>query len=341
MLGWQNQHPVILAAGPPSGGPSAGPSHRALAVIVLLVVSAGCLSAGGGPGAGPAEPTRTAGPERPGEGVNVTVVDVVDGDTLDIAYANGTRDTVRLLGVDSPEVRTTNDPEEFTGVPDTEAGAQCLRRAGANASAYATDRLAGESITLVFDSESERRGYYGRLLAYVYVDGESFNRALLETGHARVYDTAFTERERYERTAAAARDDRRGLWSCVDADGDGDGPAAAGTVGDTPLEVVAINYDAAGNDNENLTGEYVTFRNNGTEPLDISGWTVADDGGHVYTFPDGAVVDPGVEVTLRTGSGTDTATTYYWGESGAVWNNDGDVVTVRNATGSTVIREPY
>jgi len=328
---------VSLADGPPLGGPGAGPSHRALAVVLLIVVSAGCLS--GGPGVGPAEPTRTAGPERPGEGVNVTVVDVVDGDTLDIAYANGTRDTVRLLGVDSPEVRTANDPGEFTGVPDTETGAQCLRRAGANASAYATDRLAAESVTLVFDSESERRGYYGRLLAYVYVDGESFNRALVETGHARVYDTAFTERERYERTAAAARNDRRGLWSCADADGDG--LPAAGTVSDAPLEVVAINYDAAGNDNENLTGEYVTLRNSGTEPLDIAGWTVTDDGGHVYAFPDGAVVGPGVEVTLRTGSGPDTTTTYYWGESGAVWNNDGDVVTVRNATGATVIREPY
>ena len=271
------------------------------------------------------------GPEG---GVEVTVIDVVDGDTVDVAYANGTQDTVRLLGVDSPEVRSPNDPAEFTGVPTTEAGERCLRRAGANASAYAVDRLADESVTLAFDPQSERRGYYGRLLAYVFVDGESFNHALLREGHARVYDTTFTERERYERTAAAARADRRGLWSCVDADGDG-------SVGDSALEVVEINYDAPGNDNENLNEESVTFRNDGSDPLDISGWTVADDGGHSYTFPDGTVVDPGAEVVLRTGSGTDTGTTYYWGRSGAVWNNDGDVVTVRNATGSTVIRLSY
>ncbi len=336
---WQYDPAVLSTDDRPVAGPDGGPSRAAAALVVLLVVSAGCLSAVGGSGAGPAEPTRTAGPEATDGGVEVTVVDVVDGDTVKIVYANGTQDTVRLLGVDTPEVLAQNDPEEYTGVPETEAGERCLRRAGENASAYATDRLAGESVRLVFDPQSERRGYYGRLLAYVVVDGESFNHALLREGHARVYETTFTERERYERTAAAAREDRRGLWSCVDADGETTAPD--GGVGDGPLELVDSNYDAAGNDNENLDDEYVTFRNAGTEPLDISGWTVADDAGHVYTFPDGTVVDPGAEVTLRTGSGTDTGTTYYWGESGAVWNNDGDVVTVRNASGSTVLRASY
>jgi micrococcal nuclease len=321
------------------GGSNAGRSRRILAVLLLLVVSAGCLSGVGGPGTGATDPTRTVGPEPPGEGIEVTVVDVVDGDTVDIAYANGTRDTVRLLGVDTPEVHTENSPQEFTGVPDTDAGERCLRRAGENASTYAAERLAGESVRLVFDEQSERRGYYGRLLAYVVVDGESFNHALVRAGYARVYDTAFTERERYERTAAAARDDRRGVWSCIDADG---GPTPTdGAVADSPIEVAAINYDAAGNDNENLDDEYVTFQNNGAEPLDISGWAVADDAGHTYTFPEGTVVDPGAEVTLRTGSGTDTETNYHWGRSGAVWNNDGDTVIVRNATGATMIRVAY
>lgn len=328
---------MFPADGRRSGESDAGPPRGTLAVVFLvLVVSAGCLSGVSGSGTGTGDPTRTADSDSP-EGVTVTVVDVVDGDTIEIAYANGTRDTVRLLGVDTPEVHAANDPEEFPGVPDTEAGTRCLRRAGGTASAYATDRLANRSVRLVFDAESERRGYYGRLLAYVFVGDESFNHALLRDGHARVYESTFTERERYERTAAAARDDRRGLWSCLDAEGDTPG----GAISDTPLQVAEINYDAAGNDNENRNDEYVTFQNTGTDPLDISGWIVADDGGHAYTFPDETVVDPGAEVTLRTGSGTDTETTYYWGETGAIWNNDGDVVTVRNATGSTVIRESY
>ena len=174
---------------------------------------------------------------------------------------------------------------------------------------------------------------------------ERVDDARVREGDAGGYESPCAEGERYERTGAAVRDDGRGVWSCA-AGGDGtavsDGAAAdGGTVADTPLDVAEINYDAAGNDNENLNDEYVVLRNTGPEPLDVSGWTVADDGGHTYTFSDGAVVDPDAEVTLRTGSGTDTATTYYWGESGAVWNNGGDVVTVRNATGSTVARVSY
>ena len=76
-------------------------------------------------------------------------------------------------------------------------------------------------------------------------------------------------------------------------------------------------------------------------PLDVWGWTVADGAGHAYESPGGTVVDPAATVALRTGSGTDTAATYHWGATGAVWNNGGDVVLVRNATGSVVIRAPY
>ena len=311
-----------------------------MGVLVVLVVSAGCISSVGTPESGSTASPTADTPGRSGERLTVTVTDVVDGDTIDVEYANGTQDTVRLLGVDTPEVHTENQPAEFAGVPDTTAGERCLRRAGENASAYATDRLAGESVRLTIDPESERRGYYGRLLAYVSVDGESFNHALVRAGHARVYDTEFTERERYEAAAAAARADRRGLWSCVDSEatatGEGSTAIEAGA-----LSVVEINYDAAGNDNQNLDDEYVVFKNTGSEPLDISGWTVADTAGHTYDFPDGAIVDPGAEVTLRTGSGTDTAATYYWGETGAVWNNDGDVVIVSNTTGTTVVRAPY
>jgi micrococcal nuclease len=253
-----------------------------------------------------------------------------------------------LLGVDTPEVHGSNSPDEFEGVPETEAGESCLRTAGERASAFANDRLAGETVTLVFDEESDRRGYYGRLLAYVYVDGKSFNHALLREGHARLYESTFTERERYARTEASARDDRRGLWACVDPEAVSgttgsttDGTTARTDGGDGPLTVKKIHYDAEGNDNENLNDEYVVFRNSGEESLDISGWTVSDAADHTYTFPEGTVVEPGSELTLRTGSGSDTEETVYWGAGGAVWNNDGDVVTVRDADGSVVVRKSY
>jgi micrococcal nuclease len=319
-------------------------------VVVFLAASAGCLTGVPGTDSGPSS-GESAAVDTPGstavasvEGARVRVTEVVDGDTIKIAYPNGTRETVRLLGVDTPEVYGENDPTEFEGVPETDAGARCLAGAGENASAYANSRLAGESVTLVFDAESDRRGYYGRLLAYVYVDGKSFNHALLQEGHARVYPSTFTERERYERAEAESRDARRGLWSCVDAGGAADsvtGTATALADGGGPLAVAEIHADADGNDHENRNDEYVVFRNVGDERLDLSGWTVADGAGHTYAFPEGTALDPGEELTLRSGSGSDTGSTVYWGADSAVWNNAGDVITVRDASGAVVLRYAY
>lgn len=176
-----------------------------LLIALGLLLTAGCV------GMTPdASPTAT-----PGSEATVRVTDVVDGDTVDVRFADGREDTVRLLGVDTPEVHVENDPAEFEGVPDTEAGRDCLRRHGGQASAYAEETLAGREITLRFDATAGRRGGYDRLLAYVVVDGESFNAALLERGHARLYDSAFREHDRYASLEAEARENGRGVWSCA------------------------------------------------------------------------------------------------------------------------------
>jgi micrococcal nuclease len=326
---------------------------RGWTALLALVVLSGCLS-----GLPAAEQTPTADPTSHsaatsslpgGDAVRVTVTEVVDGDTIKIAYANGSRDSVRLLGVDTPEVHVENTPDEFAGVPDTEAGRRCLRQAGEAASAYANERLAGETVTIRFDERADRRGYYDRLLGYVIVDGESFNHALLRLGHARVYESTFTERERYEVTAADARAAGRGLWSCADPDAELDAgtdassetvtPLADGGTG--PLRVADIHADAAGNDHENLNDEYVVFRTAADTRVDLSGWTVSDAANHTYTIPDGTVLDPDTELTLRTGSGTNAETTLYWNAESAIWNNDGDEIVVRNASGAVVVRRSY
>ena len=114
---------------------------------------------------------------------------------------------------------------------------------------------------------------------------------------------------------------------------------ATATASDAGI-AVSVHEDAAGNDNENLNDEYVTLTNRGESPLDLEGWIVADEAGHRYEF--GAVtLDPGASLRLHTGSGEDTGTDVYWGRSGAVWNNDGDTVTVRAANGTVVAERSY
>ncbi|EJN61444.1 lamin tail domain-containing protein [Halogranum rubrum] len=269
--------------------------------------------------------------------VTVTVVDVVDGDTMKVRYENGTRDTVRLLGVDTPETYGENTPDEFEGVPETDAGRQCLRRYGEQASEFATDTLDGRTVRLGFDENEGRRGYYDRLLAYVYLDGEQFNYRLVAEGHARMYDSQFVERTRYAAAERAAQEANRGVWNCATAAADG-GSEATETVtesNDGPLRL-SLHADAAGADGDNLNDEYVTLTNTGSKSLALGGWTVADAADHVYTVPTGTTLASGESLVIHTGSGRDSDTDYYWGRNSPVWNNDGDTVTVRDETGTTV-----
>ncbi|EMA64360.1 beta-lactamase [Halorubrum kocurii JCM 14978] len=107
------------------------------------------------------------------------------------------------------------------------------------------------------------------------------------------------------------------------------------------LEVATINADAEGDDRENLIDEYVVFENAGDDAVDLSGWTVEDEAGRSYEFPEGFTLEAGATVTLRTGSGTDTATELYWGSGSPVWNNDGDTVILTADDGERVLEVSY
>jgi micrococcal nuclease len=143
----------------------------------------------------------------------VTVTEVVDGDTMDVRFENGTTEQVRLLGVDTPEVHVENDPAEFKGIPDTEAGAAWLAGWGENASEFARAELAGETVTISLDPAADRRGSYGRLLVYIERDGELFNRQLLARGYARYYDAPLTRADAFQRIEQRARETDIGLWN--------------------------------------------------------------------------------------------------------------------------------
>ncbi|MFC6764892.1 lamin tail domain-containing protein [Natrinema soli] len=107
------------------------------------------------------------------------------------------------------------------------------------------------------------------------------------------------------------------------------------------LSIVTIHEDASGDDSNNLNDEYIVFENTGDQPLELDGWSVADEADHTYTFPSGFALDPGAQVTLHTGSGTDSSSDLYWNSGRGVWNNGGDTVTVRNDSGTVVLEEEY
>jgi hypothetical protein len=84
-------------------------------------------------------------------------------------------------------------------------------------------------------------------------------------------------------------------------------------------------FDAPGDDNANLTEEYVCFRNADGSAADITRWHVADRHGSGYTFPPFTLAG-GASVRLHTGTGVNSGTDLYWGKGAAVWTNGNDTV---------------
>lgn len=107
------------------------------------------------------------------------------------------------------------------------------------------------------------------------------------------------------------------------------------------LVIDEIREDPSGRDDRHLEQEYVTFRNDGASELDISGWSVEDEGGNTFTFPEETILDEGDRVTLHSGDGTNTDSDCYWGSDRPMWRNAGDTIFVRDSDGGLRIRESY
>ena len=166
----------------------------------------------------------------------VSVEEVIDGDTMEVQFPNGERDTIRLLGVDTPETDDQN-PEEFEGIPNNTAGADWLAQWSDRATTFATEELADEEVRIAVDPAADRRGDFGRLLVYLYTDDEdSFNERLLENGLARMYDTEFSERSAYEQLETEAQREGVGLWGFDGSTEDSSEDAADETEDDSGTE---------------------------------------------------------------------------------------------------------
>lgn len=82
------------------------------AFLALSLLLAGCASTVPDFGDDPAGGTAV-----PDADLTVTGLRVVDGDTPKVRLENGSEDTVRLFGVDTPEVHADTETDEFDGVP--------------------------------------------------------------------------------------------------------------------------------------------------------------------------------------------------------------------------------
>lgn len=124
---------------------------------------------------------------------------VIDGDTIEVTYG-GRKETVRFLGIDTPE---THDPRKPV---------QCFGQA---ASDYNKSLLEGKSVRLEPDATNSDRDKYRRLLRYVYLpDGTLVNAKLIQDGYAFAYVVFPLERlDEFKALEQQARAENRGLWA--------------------------------------------------------------------------------------------------------------------------------
>ncbi|MBU2658998.1 thermonuclease family protein [Bacillus cabrialesii] len=131
--------------------------------------------------------------------VDVTLDRAVDGDTIKVSY-NGNVDTVRYLLIDTPETKKPNS---------------CVQPYGEDASKRNKELVNSGKLQLEFD-KGDRRDKYGRLLAYVYVDGKSVEETLLQEGLARVayvYEPNTRYIEQYRKDEQEAKTEKLSIWS--------------------------------------------------------------------------------------------------------------------------------
>ncbi|MEX0924421.1 MAG: thermonuclease family protein [Candidatus Paceibacterota bacterium] len=128
------------------------------------------------------------------------VVDVVDGDTVKLSIDDEV-ETIRLIGIDTPETVHPSEPVE------------CF---GKEASNKAKELLSGKTVVLEADESQGTRDAYGRLLGYVILPGgRNFNKLMIEQGYAYeyTYSTPYKYQDAFKTAEQNARTSEVGLWA--------------------------------------------------------------------------------------------------------------------------------
>jgi micrococcal nuclease len=130
------------------------------------------------------------------------VVKFDDGDTI-VVNMNGRNETIRFIGVDTPE---THDPRKVV---------QCF---GVAAAAHTRQLIGTSDVKLALDPLSSNRDRYDRLLRYVYLPtGTLVNKQIIRDGYGFAYTSfPFTKSDDFLASQTYARVHNLGLWSQCD-----------------------------------------------------------------------------------------------------------------------------
>lgn len=127
------------------------------------------------------------------------VVHVNDGDTITVDMS-GTEETIRLIGINTPETHHPSKP------------VQCF---GKQASEFTRQLIGTNDVRLESDPLNDNRDRYGRLLRYVYLEDDTFvNLEIVSSGYGFAYTSFPMENpEQFLAAERLAHSESRGLWS--------------------------------------------------------------------------------------------------------------------------------
>ncbi|MCL6572681.1 MAG: thermonuclease family protein [Bacillus sp. (in: Bacteria)] len=138
----------------------------------------------------------------PNDQVPITLVETIDGDTIKVKI-KGKIETVRYLLVDTPESKKPG---------------MCVQLYAKEAFLRNNQLVRNGSLTMEFE-RGNTKDSYGRLLAYVYVDGISVQETLLKEGFARVayiIDPPYKFLRQYRSVENFAKRNSVNIWRRLD-----------------------------------------------------------------------------------------------------------------------------
>src|SRR4051812_5690769 len=227
---------------------------------------------------------------------------VADGDTIDVDIAGDHRGTrpIRMSGINAMEL--------------TRYSKYASRRRGECHGVAATGRLEQliprrhRRVPRAAQSPSSRSGHRLRRQVSVRIGGRwvDTGRVLAAEGHvlflANPVEWAWNRE--YETLAQRAALRRLRLWN---PHGCGAGAARNVDLG------MRVNYDAEGNDFENVNGEWARISNPSGSRVPLHRWWFRDSALRRYVFPRSAVIPPHGSLLLRMGRGHNGGGVFHWG----------------------------
>jgi endonuclease YncB( thermonuclease family) len=226
------------------------------------------------------------------------VIQVVDGDTLVVANASG-KTTIRLYGIDSPEYNQPfgNEAREFT------------------------KRVAMSQNVRI---EALNQDDYGRTVAKVYLPDNSYlNARIIEAGYAWWFRRYAPNEKLLQTMEEEARSARRGLWSRETPQEPWNfrrPETAMSAPSNSPVAITHLHCNGTG---VNEPDEYVELQNLTSNAIDLTGWTLHDEGRkHALPFPPGFRLEPKQQCRVYTNQHTGCLS--FEEDKSAIWNNFGD-----------------